>query len=162
MPVFSELGAAAQVGDRVNATVLHPEIHAAAESRRQRDVETSVSGQQRGVLAILLDSLFTDDKHRNFRSVLRVVPNLLDVVGGRIDGGRVHFGPKRALHAGQIDAVNRRWHGEGLESEKDFVAVIAAGGIENASDRGKRNVGEFPAVEPKQLQFGSRIVFVLQ
>src|SRR5208282_3821085 len=89
MPVFSELGTAAQVGDRVNATVLHPEKHAAAETWRQRDVKTAVAGEQRGILAVLLDSLLADDKHRDFRAVFRGVPDLLHVISGRIDGRRV-------------------------------------------------------------------------
>ena len=55
----------------------------------QRDVETAVAGEQSGILAILLDSLFADDKHRDFRAVFRGVPNLLHVISGRIDGGRV-------------------------------------------------------------------------
>ncbi len=100
MPVFTELGTAAQIGDRVNATVLHPEIHAAVESRFQRDVETAIAGQQSRILAVLLDSLFVDDKHRNFRAIFRRVPNLLHVVGGRIDGGRVDFSPEHAFHVG--------------------------------------------------------------
>jgi hypothetical protein len=118
MPVFAKLGAAAQVGDRVNTAVLHPEIHAAAESRRQRDVKAAIAGQQCWVLAVFLDSLLADDKHRNLRAVLRGVPNLLHVIGRRIDGGRVNFGPQRAFHIGQINAVNRGWDGERLESEK--------------------------------------------
>src|SRR4030081_1469528 len=85
MPVFAELGAPAQVSDSVNAAVLHPEIHAAIKSRLQRDIETAVASEQGGVLAILLDSLFVNDKHRNFRSVFRVVPNLLHVISGRIE-----------------------------------------------------------------------------
>jgi hypothetical protein len=100
MPVFAEFGPAAQVGDCINAPVLHPQIHAAVESRCHRDVKTAVAGQQRGVLAIPLDSLFADDKHRNFRAIFRAVPNLLHVIGRRIDGGRVDFGPERAFHVG--------------------------------------------------------------
>src|SRR5208282_1217154 len=80
MPVFAEFGTAAQIGDGVNATVLHPEIHAAVESWRQRDVKTAVAVQQGWVLAILLDSLLSDYKHRDLRPVFRGVPNLLDVI----------------------------------------------------------------------------------
>src|ERR1039458_5684518 len=167
MPVFAELGPAAQVGNRENAAVLHPEISAAVETWRLRDVKTAVAGQQGWVLAVLLDSLFADDKHRDLRAIFRAVPDLLHVIGGRIDGGRVNLGPERAVYAGPIDfgqvnAINRRWHGEGLESEKDFVAVIPAGGAENSSDGGQRNVGELLAVEAEHFKFRSRIVLVLR
>ena len=49
-----------------------------------------------------------------------------------------------------------------MESEKDFAAVITAGGGENASDLWQQDVGELLAIKPKQLQFGSRVVFVLR
>jgi len=45
MPVFAKLSSAAQVGNGVDATVLHPEKHAAAETRRQRDVKAAVARQ---------------------------------------------------------------------------------------------------------------------
>src|ERR1039458_7826097 len=167
MPIFTELGPAAQVGNRENAAVLHPEISAAVETWRLRDVKTAVAGQQGWVLAVLLYSLFADDKHRDLRAIFRAVPDLLHVISGRIDGGRVNLGPERAVYAGPIDfgqvnAINRRWHGEGLESEEDLVAVIPAGGAENSSDGGQRNVGELLAVEPEHFKFRSRIVLVLR
>src|SRR5205807_3773317 len=108
---------------------------AAIESWLQRNIKTAVAGQQSRVLAVLLNPFFVDDKHRNFRTILRRVPNLLDVIGRRIDGGRVDLGPARALHVAQLHAINRGRHGEGLESEEDFVTVIPAGGAENISKR---------------------------
>ncbi len=161
VPVFAELGPAAQVGDRIDAAVLHPEKHAAAESRSLRDVEAAVAIQQGGVLAVLLNSLLADDKHRNFRAVPRAVPNLLDSISRRIDGRRIDFGPERAFYIVQINAIDRRWHGEGMESEKDFVAIIPAGGAENTANGGQRNVGELLAVEPEKIQFRSRVVLIL-
>ena len=98
MPVFAKLSSAAQVGNGVDATVLHPEKHAAAETRRQRDVKAAVARQQCGVFAVLLDSLLAHDKHRNLRAVLRAVPHLPHVIGGRIDGRRIDLGPERAFH----------------------------------------------------------------
>src|ERR1700689_4442350 len=117
MPVLSELGTAAQVRYCVDAAVLHPEIHAAVEGWRQRDVKTTVAGHQGWVLAVFLDSLFVDYKHWDLRAIFRVVPDLLDVIGRGIDGRRIYFGPERALYVAQIHAINRGRNSEGLESK---------------------------------------------
>src|ERR1700680_190503 len=44
VPVLAELGAAAQVGDGVDAAVLHPQIGGAAEGGSETDVEAFVGG----------------------------------------------------------------------------------------------------------------------
>ena len=54
MPVFSELGAAAKVGDRKDASVFEPNVASADKARGQANVKTAVSGQQRGVVTIQL------------------------------------------------------------------------------------------------------------
>ena len=48
-----------------------------------------------------------------------------------------------------------------MESEENLIAVITAGGAENISNGWQRNIGKLLAVEPKQFQFGSGVMFVL-
>ncbi len=106
VPVFAELGAAAQVGDGEDAAVLHPEISGAAEGGREADVEASVGGEQRGVVPIFLNAFFMHDEHGDAGAVFRLEPFLIDFIGGGIDGGSVDFGPERSGTVFQVVAVN--------------------------------------------------------
>ena len=80
VPVFAKLAAAAQVGDGIDAAVLHPEIHAAVEAGAHGDVEAAVAREQRGIMAVLHQAFFADDEHRNLGAVFGVIPLLADVV----------------------------------------------------------------------------------
>src|SRR5882762_1209887 len=139
MPVLAELGASAEVGDGVDAAVLHPQIHGAAETRGFGNVEPTVAREEHGVLAVLLDSLLADDKHWNAGTIFRLIPDLLHFERGSIDGGSVNFVPQRLGPATQIVAVNRGWHGVGLKSEKEFRTVPFAADGTDAADGGQRN-----------------------
>ncbi len=96
VPVFAELGAAAQIGDGVDAAVLHPEIGGAAEGGSEADVEAAIGGEQRGIVATFLHALFMHDEHGDARAVFRFEPFLVDFVGGGVDGRGVNLGPERS------------------------------------------------------------------
>src|SRR5450432_666659 len=65
MPVFAKLCASAQVGDSEHAAVFQPKIAPTGKTRGEADVETSITGQQRGVLPIKLNSFLVKNKHRD-------------------------------------------------------------------------------------------------
>src|SRR5579863_498136 len=56
VPVFSKLGTAPQVGHSKDAAMLHPQVRSPAEGWREADIEAAVSGEQCGILAVLLQS----------------------------------------------------------------------------------------------------------
>src|SRR2546430_4712994 len=134
MPVFSELGAAAKVGDGKNAAVLEPDVAATDEIGREASVEAAVSGEQRGIVAVQLQSFFVEDKHWNLGAVLRGVPELIDFIGGGIDPGSVHFVPQISFAGRKIEMVDGRWNGERLEAEEKFPAIPLAPGTGDAAD----------------------------
>src|SRR6266446_5836376 len=161
MPVFSELGPPAEIGHSKDASVLEPNIAAANEAGRQADVKTAVSGEQRGVVAVQLQSFFMEDKHGNLGAVFRRVPDLVDFVGGRIDAGGVYFVPQISFVAGEIVMIDGRWDSERLKAEEKFLAIPLAPRTGDAADGREWNVGDEFAVQLEKFEQGTGILFVL-
>src|SRR5438270_11230365 len=98
-----------------------------------------------------------DDEHGDARAVFRVIPLLLNFIGGGVDGWRVDFGPERwrqwaiefsffpidqraYMADRQIHVVDRRCDRERLESIEKFVAIPFAVSTEDSADGGQRDV----------------------
>ena len=161
MPVLAEFRSAAQIGDRVNSSMLQPEIGTAIEGRGHADVESAIASQHRRILAVPFYSFFIDHEHGHARAVFRVVPDLLDCIDGGIDGRRVHLAPLRALVIIQVIAVDRRRNRERLESEERFVLIPLSARCEHAAEGGKAYVVQLLALEVEELELRACIVFVL-
>jgi hypothetical protein len=70
------LATAAQIRHGIDAAPLQPGNGPWRERRRQRDLEPAVAGEQRGVAAVLRESLLERQAHRDTRTVLRGVEDL--------------------------------------------------------------------------------------
>src|SRR5436305_9780481 len=80
VPLFAIFGAAANVGQGEDASVLQPQVHRGAKRRRVADVETSVSAEPRRVLTVEFRMGAVNDEHRNLGSVPGGIENLGDDV----------------------------------------------------------------------------------
>src|SRR5207302_10045831 len=152
VPVLAELGAASQVGNREDASMLQPEIAPAGKSGREAHVESAVTGKQRGVLAVELKSFFVKDEHRNLGAVLRRVPDLANFKCRRINARRGYFVPQRRLTRGQLDLVDGRRNRERLESEERFFAIPVTAESLNRADAREFHVAQRFAIEVEKLE----------
>src|SRR6185437_9855503 len=111
--VFS---AAAQTGQRKPTALLEPPCPLRIPRRRFADVESAIAGHQQTLGAVLLQSFFAGDEHRNLCSILRVEEDLLQLVLVRIEW---HLGLREqfAFSCLCIDAVDGWRKDEGFKAE---------------------------------------------
>ena len=102
-----------------------------------------------------------EDEHRDLGAVLRGVPELGHFIGRGIDAGRGHLVPQRSFARRQFYLIDRRRHGERLESEESFLAVIAAAEAGDRADSRKFDVAQRLAFEIEKLQLRAGVVLVL-
>ena len=70
VPRLAELTSPAQVGQRVDATVLCPGHGRGGETGKLAEIEAAVAGEQRRVRSVPLKTFLIHDEHRNARAVL--------------------------------------------------------------------------------------------
>ncbi len=83
--------------------------HTTASSRNagvSLDIETAVSGHQRGIRAVQLQPLFVKEKHGHARFVFRLIPNLFHLEFVGIDR-HIRFGPYQRARAWECH--NYKW-----------------------------------------------------
>ena len=102
-----------------------------------------------------------EDEHRDLGAVLRGVPELLHFISRGIDAGRGDLVPQRSLARRQFDLIDRRRHGERLESEEGFLAVPAAAEAVDRADARKFDVAQRLALEIEKLELRAGVVLVL-
>ena len=162
MPVFSELGAPAQVCHGIDSAVFQPKIGAPVEDRSDADIEASVAREQRRIFGVLLKPFFVDHEHGDARAILRVVPDLVDLIGRGLDRRRFHLAPEGSLVIVQIVTEDGGRHSERLETKECFILVPLATRCENSTDRRQGNVVELLALDVEELELGAGIVLVLR
>ncbi len=160
MPVLAEFSSATQSGHGEHATVLGPHHRVVAERRSLADIKAAVGGHQRRIRSVELQPLLVEKEHGHARLIFRLVPNLL-----HFELGRVHRysrpGPFGQRTLRNVETINRRWDGEGLEGQKCFgMPPPACDSIHIAQCR-QRNFSRGLSVRFKNFQFRSCVARIL-
>ena len=111
VPGFAVLATAPQVGHGEDASHFHPLQPADRKPGLHGDVESPVSIQQRGSVAIELHVFAVGDEHRYSGAVFTVVENLLDdvIIWLELDGGAAE---QPAFPGDQVVVVDAGWCGK--------------------------------------------------
>src|SRR5437879_9408739 len=107
MPVFTVLAGAAEISGRVDAAAFKPEMQPGGKCRSAADVESSVTVEHGGIIAVELRALLANDEHGNLGSIFGWIEDLLYVIGAAVNR-RVHFRPFRRFARSDFISVDRR------------------------------------------------------
>ena len=127
----------------------------------ERDVESAVGVEQRGILSVELESFLVGQEHGDAGAVFAGVEDLFGFVaaGIEIDFGLAVDGTLAGLRIVAIDGGGRDEAGEGVESF--FVFAFAAETCGGA-DAGQVDVAQEGAVQVVDADFGARVFQVSQ
>src|SRR5262245_58853506 len=142
VPFFPVLATAAKIGDDVNATGIKPNSAGGIEGGRQIDAIPAVRVQQRGILPIKLQTIFSQYVQRDLRSVLRYRKFANDFDIAKIRRRRQSKRCPSGFMSGWIKSVPSEWsHITGV-GENELVSFP---GIQ-ATDRRDRQDGNLVRV----------------
>src|ERR1700690_4299613 len=117
MPLFAVLSAAAQVGLGVDASHFKPDYIRHGEGWCERDVESAVGVEQRGILSVELDALLVSQEHGHAGAVFAGVEHLFGFVeaGIEIDFRLAVYGTLSGYGIVTINSCRRNKAGEGVK-----------------------------------------------
>ena len=147
VPGLALLGAAADVGDGVDAAVVAHRHDRRAVGRAHRDAEAAVAGEDARRVRATAWSRRPDQEHRDLGAVGARVANLLDdVVAVRARRGRSSCCRSRLQSAMLLGrpAVRGRRAGEGREREERLLALAATGEAGQRAELGQVRLGGGP------------------
>ena len=146
VPLLAVLVAAAQIDRGIDGTLLHHGNVRGAESGRQRGVETAVTVEVHGILAVLLQPLVIGEEHGHLCAVLAGEEDLFGHEVVRIE---LHFRPgeERGLSGSQVVAVHGGRRGEGGEGIERLGRIVLPVETGYGTDTGEGDLTHQVAVE---------------